>query len=57
MMEKKPLNAGKKLMLTITILAVGLLLLYIGAGIAAKASIRDGLEEMTAQLQAQTLPF
>jgi hypothetical protein len=53
-MEKKPLNAGKKLMLTITILAVGLLLLYIGAGIAAKASIRDGLEEMTAQLQAQT---
>ena len=54
MMEKKPLNAFKKLMLTLTILAVGILLLYIGAGIAARASIQRGLEIMSAQLQEET---
>ena len=54
MMEKKPLNPFKKLMLAITILAVGICLLYIGAGVAARISVRKNLEFMTAQLQEQT---
>lgn len=54
MHEKKPLSAGKKLMLVLTLVTVGILLLYIGAGVAARATIRTGLEEMAAQLQAQT---